>query len=338
MIDYLIEHGANINCKVKIDDNGICTPLTLACKNNSKSIIKCLLEHGADINKRDGNNMTPLGVACEQENENLVKYLLEHGANINCKVKINDHEICTPLTLVCKNNNKSIIKCLLEHGADINKRDGNNMTPLGVACEQENENLVKYLIEHGANVNKKYEIKNYAEYYYRPSNKYLSKIDIKTPLIPACEKNNISIVKYLIEHGANTNTEYTSYEFSKHWKYSLENYKIKTPSCIANENKNMIILNYLKKHGACNKYRIENKNPLNNLYKYKSRKEENYFNDEDEILKIFDRYLENDDKEKIKFIKKIPKTENCKKTENNKKIRNNNNNKYKKIKKNHKQK
>ena len=79
----------------------------------------------------------------------------------------------------------------------------------------------------------------------------------------------------------------------------------------------MIILNYLKKHGACNKYRIENKDPLNNLYEYKSRKEK----DEDEILKIFDRYLENDDKEKIKFKRKIQKTENCQKPENNKKIK-----------------
>jgi len=129
----------------------------------------------------------------------MIDYLIEHGANINCKVKIDDNGICTPLTLACKNNSKSIIKCLLEHGADINKRDGNNMTPLGVACEQENENLVKNLIEHGANVNKKYEIKNYStEYYYRSYDKYLSKIDIKTPLISACEKNNISIVKYLI--------------------------------------------------------------------------------------------------------------------------------------------
>ena len=101
----------------------------------------------------------------------------------------------------------------------------------------------------------------------------------------------------------------------------------------------MIILNYLKKHGACNKYRIENKDPLNNLYEYKSRKDKNDFNDEDEILKIFDRYLENDDKEKIKFKRKIQKTENCQKSENNKKIeKNKKDKKYQKTKKNNKQK
>jgi len=80
IIQYLMEHGADINFKNIYGD----TPLMVACKNNNnKMLIEYLVEHEADINKGNNNGATPLFTSCFNGHENMVKYLVEHGAN--CK-------------------------------------------------------------------------------------------------------------------------------------------------------------------------------------------------------------------------------------------------------------
>jgi len=88
VLKILIEHGADVNAKIKINYKMIKTPLIISCEYGNNSIIECLIEHGADVNDINGVNITSLGVACEQENEQLIKYLIEHGADINGKVKM----------------------------------------------------------------------------------------------------------------------------------------------------------------------------------------------------------------------------------------------------------
>jgi len=52
----------------------------LHVKMEKKTIVKYLVEYGADVNKRDKNKITPLFIACLNGNEALVKYLVEHGS------------------------------------------------------------------------------------------------------------------------------------------------------------------------------------------------------------------------------------------------------------------
>eukprot|EP00833_Pecoramyces_ruminatium_P013328 jgi/Orpsp1_1/1187360/evm.model.d7180000057144.1 len=148
------------------------------------------------------NYIPLLIIAIRNEDESIVKYLIEHGADIN---NGSDNCICgatreeyTPLGVACMINNKFIIKCLIEHGADINgeiEEWGNIYTPLIYACRKGNENLVKYLIENGADVNTKKIV--YEEINGR------RKCKVITPLSVACEKENKSIIKLLIESGVN---------------------------------------------------------------------------------------------------------------------------------------
>jgi len=40
--------------------------------------VKCLIEYGTDINKKDKDDETPLFITWESENKNIIKDLIEH--------------------------------------------------------------------------------------------------------------------------------------------------------------------------------------------------------------------------------------------------------------------
>ncbi|ORX85055.1 ankyrin, partial [Anaeromyces robustus] len=56
------------------------TPLIAACTKGNEKIVKYLIDHGADVNKKNMNNRTPLIMAFEHGNKSIIKYLVEHGA------------------------------------------------------------------------------------------------------------------------------------------------------------------------------------------------------------------------------------------------------------------
>lgn len=48
-------------------------------------MVQLLLEHGADIEAKDGYGWTPLLLAAQKGHEAVVRLLLEKGANIEAK-------------------------------------------------------------------------------------------------------------------------------------------------------------------------------------------------------------------------------------------------------------
>jgi ankyrin repeat protein len=46
---------------------------------------RLLLEHGAEVNRRDKDNQTPLHLAMGRERFKLARILLEHGADANAE-------------------------------------------------------------------------------------------------------------------------------------------------------------------------------------------------------------------------------------------------------------
>ena len=81
------------------------------------------------IHGHDGE--IPFFEACRYGNETIIKYLVEQGADINKKYNLNDE---TLLFDFCKEEYKSMIKYLVEHGTDINERNHHGETPLFQAC------------------------------------------------------------------------------------------------------------------------------------------------------------------------------------------------------------
>ena len=68
--------GANVNTKYIGD-----TPLMFAVRTGNLTLMKYLIEHGADVNLCDDNKQTPLFYA---KNSTLANYLKGKGATLTC--------------------------------------------------------------------------------------------------------------------------------------------------------------------------------------------------------------------------------------------------------------
>ena len=136
-IEFLVEHGANINERDNKDE----TPLINACRSGNEGIIKYLVEHGADINKENKWTETPLFISFEEGNDDIVKYLVENGADVNKE----DGYGKIPLFISCEKGNESIVKYLVEHGADVNKENGYCETSLLISLKRGKVAITKYL-------------------------------------------------------------------------------------------------------------------------------------------------------------------------------------------------
>ena len=64
----------------------------LACKYDSFSIVKFLVEKGANVNaysvRNNGKESTPLMEACEKNEFDLIAYLVKNKANVNDEMSI----------------------------------------------------------------------------------------------------------------------------------------------------------------------------------------------------------------------------------------------------------
>lgn len=169
--------GFDINFKFKLQNAAKkiteTTLLHLAILEQSipcTSIIRYLLDTGANPNLQDSDNKTPLhwaAVTGGDKNKEIVKLLLERGADPNIA------ESCgrTPLHVACTfcddvGFNVETIKLLLNSGGNINKKDNERNTPLhqlvdtsiGISensptlLKEQSLELVKLFVKHGASI------------------------------------------------------------------------------------------------------------------------------------------------------------------------------------------
>ena len=77
-VEALIAKGANVNAAWRYGE----TPLFFACDRGFASVVKVLLEHGAEVNVKDSfYGMTPVTRAADKDRVDIVKMLLARGAN-----------------------------------------------------------------------------------------------------------------------------------------------------------------------------------------------------------------------------------------------------------------
>jgi len=92
------------------------TPLILASSvgnEDAEGIVTALLQHGADINARNGNGSTALIMAAEHRHPSIVRILLGRGAEINA-VSAHGH---TALFLAERHHDKEMTDLLEAAGA-----------------------------------------------------------------------------------------------------------------------------------------------------------------------------------------------------------------------------
>lgn len=136
-VKLLIDSHADVDIK----SNGWPVLVTAAFGCDS-SIVRMLVEAGADVDETTHDGYTALMWAAYKCREDIVKLLLEHNANAN---KIN-HHLGTALIWAARGGNEKIIKLLLNAGADAHAKDMHNQSALSYASSS-NPSCCEMLVE-----------------------------------------------------------------------------------------------------------------------------------------------------------------------------------------------
>lgn len=172
--EKLLNHGAEVNGE---DADGR-TALYYAAEHGSDTIVKLLLERGADVHANEAQEQ-PFFDAVKGGNMNIVRTLLEAGSDIKMRNSWGE----TSLHHAAYGGSLEIVKYLIDAGVETNAKSKTDTTALHRAAEGGHEDIMQFLIESG------FEINDPNTYGW-------------TPLIFATKSCSIPAVRMLLDRGA----------------------------------------------------------------------------------------------------------------------------------------
>jgi len=229
--------GGDVNFKVRESGQ---TPLMLAVILHDPDKVKLLLAAGADISVKDKKDMTALNYAAEQSEPGILKLLLPSaGKSLNVK----DRYGRTPVMNAARLGNMDSVRLLLDAGSDFTLKDKQkrNLPMLCAGARSNSLELVKMMIErkvipeandknlcmalvYAVDANNTETALFLLQFF--PENIGLSEQHIFPALLAmnrAIRKNNVLVVKALIQRHVPLNTEpTTTYKILEHAQ--LENW------------------------------------------------------------------------------------------------------------------
>ena len=135
---------------VRADNNQ--TILHVACTKGDLSIVKKLLEAGADPNSRDGSTFTPLMLAVQHIDDvkaaDIIGILCEFKCNVNIQ-ELSFSRSVTALHLACDLGKEKCVEMLIAKEANVLVRTQDGLTPLHLACKHGYHTLISFLITEG---------------------------------------------------------------------------------------------------------------------------------------------------------------------------------------------
>ena len=142
IVQYLVDHGANINQGIKYND-GV-TPLYMACRRGHLSVTELLLGRGADPTITSSEGATTLMIASYYGFPDCVSFCLRYNA-LDTFVNAQDSVGATALSLSCRQGHIEVARALLEAGADPMPVDHGGGTCMDIARSYNDEELVHLL-------------------------------------------------------------------------------------------------------------------------------------------------------------------------------------------------
>ncbi|KAK4656128.1 hypothetical protein QC762_0057190 [Podospora pseudocomata] len=144
IVKLLIQGGADPD---KVDGRGY-RPLYRALENGREAIARLLIDNGADIEAQDSSGSTALILALQYSHEAIARLLIDNGADI----KARSNHGSTALILASQNGYEAIARLLIDHGADIKAQDSSGSTALILASRYGCEAIARLLIDNGADI------------------------------------------------------------------------------------------------------------------------------------------------------------------------------------------
>ncbi len=181
MVETLLQHGANAS-----EGNRGVSALHVAVGKNNLEIVGLLIDRGAQINVEDQKGRTPLTCAKASGSTEMIRLLSERGGK---ETDYEAHRIKAAearLIKAVQKGNIPHVEQLLDQGLSIDTAAGNGHCLLDFAAERGDIEMGRFLISCGASVTR-------TDRYGR------------TALHWASGEGNAEMVRFLIEEGANIN-------------------------------------------------------------------------------------------------------------------------------------
>lgn len=232
-VEKLLRQGCDVNMHDSTGDS----PLMAAARNGHLSVVKVLRSSGAELNFTNKEGSTPLIAATENGNMDTVDYLVKNGSIVNasradgwtavfvateksrcdivellCRYSADVNVVCdfgyTPLFVAVLNNDLPMIELLMQQGCDTRTVDSMGLTALMRASFRGLLGVVQVFCVRQVNVN----VQN-------PKNG-------RTALHYAVIKNNLEVVRCLVEAQACVNVIDRTNKTPLNYAISQEVYKV----------------------------------------------------------------------------------------------------------------
>ena len=181
VLRLLLERGADANLRTR---GAQLTALHLAASLGALEEGRLLLQLGAaEVNAASELGQTPLLMALLKGHADMVRLLVDAGASTE-----------TLLYHAVGRDDLAVATMLLDAGVDANECVGENQkTALHLAARENNQRLARLLLQRGANAEARATVGNGT-----------------TPLLIACRYGAADVARVLLEHGADPNTTFAN--------------------------------------------------------------------------------------------------------------------------------